>query len=232
MRTLTAAFLSDIHVGPYKGEKWVRKLVESTNALNPDLILLGGDFLYRNADALPDLSPFKDLKAPFGVYAILGNHDEWKAGQEAIAWFQSSGIPLLINRNLRKEKDGQKISIAGADDDWYGETDLAAAFKDLAPDDVAVVMLHNPDLAIPAAAMLKGRPGPTFFFSGHTHGGQIRLPFWGSVMPLPHRLGRKYDRGVFAIDGIPLIIGAGLGEAGPRARLFCPPEIVLAELRY
>jgi predicted MPP superfamily phosphohydrolase len=230
--TLNVAFLSDIHVGPYKGEKWVRKLVERTNALKPDLVLLGGDFIYRNADDLPGLAPFKELKAPLGVYAILGNHDEWIARKEAKAWFETSGIPLLLNRSLHAEKDGRKISIAGADDDWYGETDLVAAFKDIAPDDLAVIMLHNPELAVPSAAMLRARPGPTFFFSGHTHGGQIRLPWWGPVPALPHHLGRRYDRGVFAFDGLPLVIGAGLGESGPRARLFCPPEIVVAELKY
>lgn len=231
-RSFRVAFLSDIHVGPYKGEKWVRRLVHRTNGLKPDLILLGGDFLYGNADALPALAPLKDLKAPLGVYAILGNHDEWKARQESKSWFEASGIPLLLNRSLRIDKDGRTISVAGADDDWYGETDLAAAFKDIAPDDLAVIMLHNPDLAVPSLEMLKDRPGPTFIFSGHTHGGQIRLPWWGSVMRLPHHLGRKYDRGVFDFSGIPLVIGAGAGESGPRARLFCPPEIVLATLQY
>lgn len=231
-RTMTAAFISDIHVGPYKGARWVKRLADRANALKPDLILLGGDFLYKEARALPGLEPLKSLKAPLGVYAILGNHDEWKARAEALAWFEASGIPLVHNRSIRVEKDGASIVVAGAEDDWYGETDLSAALRDVGAADLSVVMLHNPDLAVPAAKMLSGRQGKTIFFSGHTHGGQIRLPLIGPIMRLPHHLERKYDRGVFSFDGIPLVLGAGAGESGPRARLFCPPEIVLAEVRF
>lgn len=228
-RALKIAFHSDIHVGPYKRRAWVRKLVERTQALAPDLILLGGDFLHESGADVVELEPLKGLRAPLGVYAIMGNHDEYKASKEAHAWFAASGIPLVENRSVRA-KEG--VSVAGADDDWYGETDLDAALKDIPPDDLALVMLHNPDLAPHAAKLLKDRPGATVFFSGHTHGGQIRLPFIGPVPALPHHLGRKYDRGVFAFDGIPLVIGAGTGESGPRARLFCPPEIVLVTVRY
>jgi len=233
-RALKIAFLSDIHVGPYKRSAWVRKLVERTQTLAPDLILLGGDFLHESGGDVVELEPFKDLRAPLGVYAIMGNHDEYKASKEAHAWFETSGIPLLENRAVHPS---QSIAVAGADDDWYGETDLAAAFAGIRPDDAAVVMLHNPDLAPHAAALLKGRPGATLFICGHTHGGQIRLPFIGPVPTLPHHLGRKYDRGVFAVPGtegtgMKLVIGAGAGESGPRARLFCPPEIVLVTMRF
>jgi len=228
-KSLKIAFVSDIHVGPYKGSAWVKRLAHATHALEPDIILLGGDFLHERAGELKKLEPLKDFRAPLGVYAILGNHDEYKASKEAHAWFMASGIPLVENRSM-PAKEG--VTVAGADDDWYGETDLEAAFKDIPPDGLAVVMLHNPDLAPHAAKLLKGRPGATVFFSGHTHGGQIRLPLVGPVPALPHHLGRKYDRGVFAFEGIPLVLGAGTGESGPRARLFCPPEIVLVTVRH
>ncbi len=231
-RGLTVAFLSDIHVGPYKKTSWVRNLVRRTQALDPDVILLGGDFLYKKAEALPHLEPLKELRAPLGVYAILGNHDEWKARKESVAWFERSAIPLLHNRSVRVQKNGASIAIAGAEDDWYGETNLAAALQDVGASDLSLVMLHNPDLARPAAKLLSARSGKTVFFSGHTHGGQIRLPFIGPIMRLPHYLGRRYDRGVFSFEGVPLVIGSGLGESGPRARLFCPPEIVLLEVRF
>lgn len=228
-RVLKIAFLSDIHVGPYKGRDWVEKLVRRAQALSPDLILLGGDFLFKEADALPDLEPLKELKASYGVYAILGNHDEWIAGPESHAWFAASGIPLLENRSVQAAPG---ISVAGADDDWYGDTELEAAFKGLPAEDLAIVMLHNPDLAPPASKLLMARPGKTVFFSGHTHAGQIRLPWIGSVAKMPHHLGRKYDKGLFDFEGLPLVLGAGAGESGPRARLFCRPEIVLTEVRY
>ncbi len=231
-RALSVAFLSDIHVGPYKKAPWVRHLVRRAQALKPDVILLGGDFLYKNAADLPQLEPLKDLRAPLGVYAILGNHDEWVSRKESLAWFEASGIPLLHNRSVRVENKGASVVIAGAEDDWYGETDLAAALKGVGTSDLSLVMLHNPDLATPAAKLLQEQSGTVVFFSGHTHGGQIRLPFWGPVMRLPHHLNRRYDRGVFSFEGVPLVLGAGTGESGPRARLFCPPEIVLVEVRF
>ncbi len=231
-RSIRIAFLSDLHVGPYKGASWVRRLVDRTNGLKPDLVLLGGDFLYRDASDLPELAPLKRLEAPLGTYAIMGNHDEWKSGRETRAWFEASGIPLLVNRSVSIDREGEKLLVSGVDDDWYGEADLEAAFKDFTPDAPAVVMLHNPELAPHAAALLRGRTGATVFFSGHTHGGQIRLPFLGSVARLPHDMGRRFDRGRFTFEGFPLLLGAGTGESGPRARLFCPPEIVLAELRF
>lgn len=227
-RSLRIAFLSDIHVGPYKDRRWVDHVVHRTNALAPDLVLLGGDFLHEDAKDVSELEPLKKLRAARGVFAILGNHDEWKAGNAVHRWFETSGIPLLLNRSIR----AGDVAIAGADDDWYADADLEATFRDLPSDGTAIVMLHNPDLAPPAAKLLVARKGPTAFFSGHTHGGQIRLPLLGPVPPLPHRLGRTFDRGLFSFEGIPLVIGAGLGEHGPRARLFCPPEIVLATFRY
>lgn len=251
-RALRIAFLSDIHVGPYKRAGWVRRLVWRTQALAPDLVLLGGDFLYIDAEPLDELTPLKDLKPPLGVFAVLGNHDERHARREAEAWFGNAGIPLLHNRSVRLTKDGAPFSVAGTDDDWYGDVDFSAAFGDLRPDEPAVVILHNPDLAPPAAERLRGRTAPTLFFSGHAHGGQIRLPLLGPVPRLPHHLGRKYDRGLFPLpaaptsdektsgekmsddkgSGIVLVIGQGVGESGPRARLFCPPAIELVTLRF
>ncbi len=228
-RALRIAFLSDIHVGPYKGKRWVEKLVRRTRALAPDMILLAGDFLPESAKDLPLLAPLKALRAPYGVHAILGNHDEYKAAAEARAWFEREGFSLLLNRSVRA---GEGVSAAGADDDWYVGADLDAAFRDLPSDGLAVVLLHNPDLAPHAAGLLTKRSGPSVMLAGHTHGGQIRLPLVGSVPALPHHLGRAYDRGLFAFEGVPLVIGTGAGESGPRARLFCPPEIALVTVRY
>lgn len=235
-RTMTVAYLSDLHVGPYKGAGWVEKVVRRTNAPAPDLILLGGDFLYRDGEDASKLEPLKNLKAPLGVYGILGNHDEWKSGapEAAKAQFAKMNIPLLLNRAVRFEHGGGRIAVVGVEDDWHAETDFPAALRNVQPDDLLVMMIHNPDLA-PIAAAFK----PKLMLSGHTHGGQIRLPFVGAVPRLPHWLGRKYDRGLFWFGGhrgltpvSPLVIGQGVGESGPRARFFCPPQVVLVTLRF
>lgn len=231
-RTITIAFISDIHVGPYKGSTWVRELARRTNELSPDLVLLGGDFLHKSAADLPKLEPLKTFKAPLGVFAILGNHDEFKAEAETREWFANSGLSMLINSSTVLDHAGGKIALAGADDDWYAQADLEAAFRGISPDTPLIAMLHNPDLVPPSVALLKERSASTLFISGHTHAGQIRLPLIGSVMPLPHHLGRSYDRGVFKFGETTLVIGSGTGESGPRARLLCPPEIVLVTMHY
>jgi hypothetical protein len=132
------------------------------------------------------------------------------------------------------ERDGAAITVVGVEDDWHAETDFDAAASNVNAGDIVIMMIHNPDLA-PIAADLK----PRLMLSGHTHGGQIRLPFFGPVPRLPHWLGRRYDRGLFWFGGqrgqtpvAPLVIGQGLGESGPRARLFCPPQIALVTLRF
>jgi predicted MPP superfamily phosphohydrolase len=232
---LKIAFLSDIHVGPYKGRAWLSRVVRKVNALKPDLILLGGDFLYDRSSDVADLVPLGDLGAPLGVFAINGNHDGY-FGVEAIrAAFTKMGVPLLENRPVAVEGQGRRFAVVGIDDDWFGGADFSAAFSGVVPGDLPIVMLHNPDLAQFAA-----RYRPALMLAGHTHGGQIRLPLLGSVPSLPHHLGRRYDRGLFFFpmsEGpgaalAPLIIGQGLGESGPRARLFCPPQIVEVILRH
>lgn len=229
-RTLRIAFLSDIHVGPYKGEAWMRKLVRRTNALEPDLILLGGDLITRDAEEAASLAPMRGFRAKRGVFAILGNHDWWKGERVAgavKAELAEAGIPTLLNRAVRLEHDGAWVAVAGVEDDWYADTDFAKALAEVRPGDALVMMIHNPDLAEPASKF-----APKLMLSGHVHGGQIRLPLWGPVPKLPHHLDRKYDKGLFDWNGVPYVIGAGTGESGPRARLFCPPEIVVVELRF
>jgi hypothetical protein len=95
---------------------------------------------------------------------------------------------------------------------------------------VLIMPVHNPEVATFAARETGLKPA--LVLSGHDHGGQIRLPLIGSLARMPHNLGRRFDRGLFYIDGMPLIIGQGVGESGPRARLFCPPQIVLVTLRF
>lgn len=224
-RVLKLAYLSDIHVGPYKGRRWLARLSKAVNALGPDVILLGGDYLFDDPEQAPLLDGLKALKAPLGVYGILGNHDGLFGIKETVAQFEAMKIPILRNQAVPLPAAG--IDVVGVNDDWYDETDFDAAERGVRPGEPSIMLIHNPDLA-PIAAKYK----PTLMLAGHTHGGQIRLPFIGPVPRLPHWLGRKYDRGQFAFDGVPLIIGQGVGESGPRARLFCPPQIVFVTLRY
>ncbi len=225
-RAVAIAFLSDFHVGPYKGARWLERLVKKVNGLAPDLVLLGGDYLYDNVSQARLLEPLKGLKGKLGVFGVLGNHDGCYGLEETASEFAKIGIRLFRNGSFRVA-DG--LFVAGVNDDWYDDTDFDAAERGIGPDDAVIMLIHNPDLA-PYAARLPLKP--KLMLSGHTHGGQIRLPFIGPVPRLPHHLGRKYDRGPFEFNGVPLIIGQGVGESGPRARLFCPPQIVFVTLHF
>lgn len=226
-KKLKIVYLSDIHVGPYKRRGWLTRLVRRVNALQPDLILLGGDYLYGDAREASELGPLEGLKARYGTFAILGNHDTYYGLGEAEGALEKAGLHVLRNASVRIEHEGKNLSIVGVDDDWYAETEFEDAMKQVPEGEPTIMMIHNVDLA-PHAAKYK----PAVMLAGHVHGGQIRLPLIGPVPPLPQKLGRKYDRGRFDFDGVPLILGQGLGESGPRARLFCPPQIVVVELKY
>ena len=226
-RTVTIVFLSDLHAGVYKRERWFKKLTARTNALGADLILLGGDYLFDRASDAPLLAPLSELKAPLGVFAMLGNHDDYYGSKETVGQFEAMKIPLLVNSSIRIA--GKGLTIVGLEDDWYADARFDAATQGVDTDDALILLSHNPELAVNG---LKDMPRkPALILSGHDHGGQIRLPLIGSIWPMPHFLGRKFDRGIFDI-GAPLIIGQGVGESGPRARLFCPPQIVLITLKY
>jgi len=244
-KKLKAVYLSDLHVGPYKKRAWLRRLVRRVNMFQPDLVLLGGDYLYASGREAVHLEPLKKLRAKYGTYAILGNHDTRYGPGESEGALEKAGVHVLRNASVRIEHGGKAMHIVGVDDDWYAETEFEDALQEVKGGEPVIMLIHNPDLAPHAARFLseknfipgQGR-GASFMLSGHAHGGQIRLPFIGPVPPLPHHLGRKYDRGFFMVPGtkvpgtsVPLILGQGVGESGPRARLFCPPQIVLVELR-
>lgn len=227
-RSVTIAFLSDLHAGPYKREGWFRRLTERTNALGADIILLGGDYLLESPTDAERLTPLAGLKAPLGVFGMLGNHDDYFGRDAVVQKFSEMKIPLLINAGKRLRDKG--LAVAAVDDDWYSDARFDQALSDVGENDAYILLSHNPEAAV--NGLKEMRKKPALILSGHDHGGQIRLPFIGSVPRMPHRLGRRFDRGQFDIEGSTLIIGQGVGESGPRARLLCPPQIVFVTLHY
>jgi predicted MPP superfamily phosphohydrolase len=227
-RQVTIAFLSDLHAGFYKRTGWFRRVVRETNALGADLIILGGDYILASGTDARYLEPLDGLKATLGVYAAIGNHDHYYGYDEVRAALERAHIQALVNASVRLPDRG--LAVAAVDDDWYSDAKPAETTAEVGPKDTLILAVHNPEVAVKGLPDVTHRP--VLVLSGHDHGGQIRLPFFGSVSAMPHGMGRWLDRGRFVIDGIEFLIGQGVGESGPRARLFCPPEILFVTLKY
>lgn len=164
--------ISDLHLGPLFRAGSVRRIVALSNACQPDLVVLTGDFVnYRSMRFLRGgLSELKALQARWGVFACLGNHDHWEGAEEVRAALEEVGVKVLVNENVPV---AEGLGLAGVDDLMAGQPDLERTVAGL-PKDVAVVLLsHNPTV-LPQVA---DRPG--LVLAGHTHGGQVALPFLG-----------------------------------------------------
>ncbi len=221
------AVLSDIHVGPYKNQRWAERVVEKTMDLKPDLIVIAGDFIFSDPDQASMLLPLSGLRAPSGVFAVTGNHDYVGNRPEAIVEaLQLAGLTVLENESTSVLVDGHELVIAGLSDLWFAGQPHEA-MKGLTDDQMVLLISHNPD-----AVLYSSTEFADLVIAGHTHGGQIRLPYIGSLARIPTKLGNAYDKGLFTYGPSQLFITAGVGETGPRARLFNPPEINLLTIRF
>src|SRR5207244_1043656 len=144
----------------------------TANLLQPDLILLGGDYSLRDPKYIgPCFEMLAHLRAPMGVYGVLGNHDYWHGVQQTRDGFQSAKITELTNRSEWFQKDGERFCLAGVDDLWCGHPDVEAALGDAGPHHACLLLSHNPDYCETLADRRVG-----LVLSGHTHGGQIVFP--------------------------------------------------------
>jgi len=234
--SLKIVVISDLHIGRYKDFSWTRKIVDRVNTLQPDIILLDGDYIFDYSTNVEMLDALTDLHAPEGVFAVTGNHDyDGNRNQDVILKLKELGITVLENEQVLlrpADKNLPRLVLVGVSDIWF-EGDISLALAGVSEEDQVILLVHNPDAALDKAAGLAD-----LIISGHTHGGQIRLPFIGPIGPIPTHLGQEYDRGLFSSSrrgakfGTPnsnqqLFITSGLGETGARARLFNPPEIAL-----
>jgi predicted MPP superfamily phosphohydrolase len=212
--------LSDFHLLPLTQPSQVRRAVEIANSLKPDLTVLTGDYVYREIEAMQTLSPILEgLNARHGVFACLGNHDHWMGVEAIKAGLRSARLPVLVNRGVLLPVGKDSLYLAGLDDAWIGRPDLKSALQG-APDEVPVVLLaHEPD----SADIYTSDGRISLQLSGHTHGGQIRLPGIGALL-LPY-LGHKYDMGLYQVKGMWLYTNRGIGVIFEPLRFNCRPEV-------
>lgn len=222
--------LSDLHAGPFVSptelERSLRLLVEATA---PELILIAGDLLSSHVRELRDLDgALRVLQAPLGTWAVLGNHDHYTLQPELVArGIEDRGVPVLHNTHRRLTRGGDPLVLAGVDDLVMGAPDLEAALEGVGESDTVVLLSHNPDLFFDGA-----RRGVDLQLSGHTHGGQIRLPsrrppMMASKYPLVNGHYR-FETG----DGrqAQLLLSEGLGVVGLPLRITCTPEAIAFDL--
>lgn len=220
---LRLVFASDFHTGEFKRAEWYEKVVLEIQALDPDVIFLGGDYVEFEVESIGALESLKKLHAHLGKYFILGNHDYLDRPQDVRNFLSGLGFADLTNGHLTLKKEGRYLQISGLDDCWQGHPEIPPirAAEHLPH----ITFTHDPD------AVLDFSAGDTdLLVCGHTHGGQIRLPVLGSLLPIPTKLGRAADKGRKIVNAIPLIVSSGCGESEVRARLFNPAEIVVVEL--
>ena len=222
---LRIAFLSDIHHGPYFSLARVRNAVDRTNQLHPDIILLGGDYVHRDACYIaPCFAELARLQAKLGTFGVLGNHDPWEDAALTRESMQRAGIHLLDNRAEWVMLDGQRIKLGGVGDLWEDEQDLAPTLAGVTEGDMVVLLSHHPDYAETLTTDLVD-----LVLSGHNHGGQVTLfGLWAPLLPSSN--GQKYRTGTVHTGLTTVVISNGVGTVTPPLRFCARPEIILVRL--
>ena len=233
---LRVALISDLHAGgPFVKQEKIREVVARINAEDPDLVLIAGDFISESLyghrgiigvvgghylDPEKIAEPLAALHPRDGVFAVLGNHDCHYQPEKLTAVLAANHVTVLENRAVRLP-DG--LWLAGIGDLFAGRNDMARAFKEITPGAKVIALMHNPDLfpQLPASAILG--------IAGHTHGGQVSLPFIGPPLT-SSRYGQRFARGHIRENGRDFFVTSGIGETGLPVRFRVPPEIVILTL--
>jgi len=221
----TIALLTDIHHGPSADIEYVDRAVRETNRLSPDLVLLGGDYVFHSSEYYPPcVQSLAHLEAPCGVYFLLGNHDHWN-GSWALRRSLRKSARELINEGVEIRRGNERIYLAGVDDLWTGTPRIDHFVRKLDADAVCILGSHNPDYA---ERIEDHRI--RLVLAGHTHGGQINIPFIGAPI-LPSQFGQKYRAGLVDNGATQVYVSRGLGTIPPRVRFCCPPELAVITLQ-
>lgn len=229
---LKVALLGDIHSGaPFNGLARLDDIVTATNAVNPDVIILAGDYVYHGTGQDTSLTPeqiaasLARLKAPLGVYGVLGNHDWWDDGPRVRRAMDAAGVPMLEDRAVRLEHDGAAFWLVGVSDLWESACDVGGAMRQVTDDSPILMVTHNPDTieVIPEQVALT--------MAGHTHGGQVWLPGFGApLVPIKNDFRTGFFQWPDTATGRALFVTPGLGTTALPVRFMVPPEISILEL--
>ena len=224
--------MADMHFGPFIGKVQIERAVRLALSFKPDLTILTGDFvshplfqpngLAGARHAEPCAQVLQQLTGT-PVLSVLGNHDYWNGADFVAEALDGHGLRVLRNQPVPVEKDGQRIWIIGVDDVYERSNNLNKALQGVPENETKIVAVHEPDFADETA-----RHPVDLQLSGHSHGGQVRIPGLGA--PILPPLGTKYPIGLRQIGNLQLYTTRGIGVVSPPVRLNCPPEVTLITL--
>jgi uncharacterized protein len=223
---LRVAHLSDLHIGSFTPRSWAMAWARAANARGVDVAVVTGDLVTSGTAYHEDIAEAVGaLRAPMGVFASMGNHDYFGDGEPLISLLTARGVRVLRNDGCVLERDGARLWLAAIDDTWTGRDDLAAAMRGRPAGTTTVLLAHDPARFDEAA-----EAGAEVVLSGHTHGGQVAVPFltrWLSFSSLTH----PYNVGFYRRGRSTLYVHPGLGTTGPPIRIGVAPEVTILVLR-
>jgi predicted MPP superfamily phosphohydrolase len=228
---LKIAVISDIHAGGwFIDDEKLRLIVERTNQLQPDLVVILGDYMVGNSSTSQRVDPevfgsvLKDLRASLGVYSVLGNHDWWWDGPRVRRGLEANNIKVLDDEVVEVKARGRSLWLAGLADLWTRPQRIGQTIAQIPEGAPVIALTHNPDIfpRLPERIQL--------LLAGHTHGGQIRFPIMGMVVS-PSRVGDHYAQGHVFENNHHLFVTTGIGTSILPLRFGVPPEIVLLTLK-
>lgn len=227
-RPLRIAVLTDLHVGSFRnGLDRLDEVVARTNAQSPDVVVILGDLVIQDVilgtfvDPEAATARLARLRAP--AVAVLGNHDWWLGGQRVRDGLESVGIRVLENDATALADGPRRFWIAGVADLWTRPVSIPRALSGVPADEPVLLLTHNPDVFpdVPSRVALT--------LAGHTHGGQVALPFLGRPI-VPSRYGERYAYGLVVEEGRALFVSPGIGTSLLPVRFRVPPEISIVTL--
>jgi len=223
---LKIAQLTDLHHSLFTPLEEIQRAVHIANHLRPDLVALTGDYVTLSpAYIWPVARALGKLRARLGVFAVLGNHDFRVDPEEITRALRAQRIHVLRNAHCALRSGSARLWVVGVDDLWWDAADIRAALRSIPPRDPKILLCHNP-LGIHMAAA----HGIDLMLSGHTHGGQVRLPMVGSVYGRS-KLGERFVEGWNQLDRTQIYVSRGIGKVLVPLRLGCPAEISILRLR-
>lgn len=224
------ALIGDVHTGAwFIDDRKLQRIVELTNQQQPDLVVLLGDYMVSNSwhghRVEPEVTAaaLKNLKAPLGVYAVLGNHDWWYNGEKCRLAFEQNGIHVLDNEVAEVSWHDKSFWLAGLADLWTRPQHINETIAKIPPGATVIVLTHNPDI------FPRLPPTVPLLLAAHTHGGQVTLPLIGAAV-VPSDYGQKYTVGHVFENGHHLYVTTGIGTSIMPVRFRVPPEIVILKI--